>query len=157
VFYVAAVELLDAGACTGYLPREHDLGAECAGLHYPVDGGVTGLSEVPATLQRVRQPVGHDAGVQVRFVDLLNVYLWVLQIELALECARYLPDVLSALPDDHPGLLGLEHDLCPHRGLRDLHAAVAGAAEFVLEELVYLCPLEPVLDELLFVSHLSPP
>ena len=36
----------------------------------------------------------------------------------------------------HPGLLGLEDDLGPHRGLRDLHAAVAGAAEVVREELV---------------------
>jgi hypothetical protein len=153
VLDVAPVELLDAASRAGDLPGQDDFGAEGAGLHNPVDGRVARLAEVPATLEGVGQAIRDDAGVQVRFVDLLYVDLGVVEVEALLQFGGHLADVLPALADDHPGLLGLEDDLGPHRGLGDVHAAVARAAEFVREELVDLGALKSVLDELVFVSH----
>lgn len=138
VLDVAAIELLDARSRAGNLSREDDLGPQRARVHDTVDRRVTGLPEVPAALQCVRETVRDDLGVQVGLVDLLNVDLRVVHIEAVLKLGGDLTDVLPALPDHHAGLFGLQDDLRAHRRLGDIHAAVAGATEFVCEELVDL-------------------
>jgi len=152
VLDVTAVELLDARSCASDLPRQDDLRAERAGVHDPVDRRVTGLPEVPATLERVGQSVRDDSCVEVGFVDLLHVDLRSSRLNFSSRAVVTFR-MFAAFADDHPGLLGSRDDLGSHRRLGDVHTTVARAAELFLEELIYLGPLQAVFDELVFVSH----
>ena len=150
---VAAGELPDATPLTGDLTGNGHLCAKGAGLNDLAECPVAYPLEVETALKARGDTLGLDDRIELRDLDLADLDVRVLQIELPLEGAGQLLDLMATASDDAAWPEHVQDDAGSQRRALDLSTAVSHASKAIVKELLDLELLDLLGDELLLDSH----